>query len=98
MFRRAIMESGGNVFGKNRPIKTPEEALKDAKDLAKQLDCSDDQKWLECLRKVDAKKFISDRVPFPLDNTDFLPHSAQKIFKGSNYSRGRYLCSTPAHH
>ena len=99
LFRRAIMESGADFQFKNMTLsKSANEALQEAKQLAKHFNCSDDHKWLECLRGIDAQEFISEKSPSPTGATEFLPLSAQQTFKGNNYSKGRYLCSTPVYH
>ena len=99
-FNRAIFDSGANFHGKKRGNKSPDEALKDTKQIAKHFNCSDDHKWLDCLRRIDAQEFALDPMipiiyhdngPHPVDNTEFLPLFAQQTFKWDNYSKGNYF-------
>ena len=90
LFKRAIMESGAHLYNKNRPTISKEEALLQAKQLAKRLNCSDDKQWLECLRNVDANQLIVDefQVLFPVEGTEFLPFGAQKAFQMNKFNEG----------
>lgn len=91
LFNRAIMESGANMYRNDKPMMTKEKALKMAKDLAKQLKCEDDNQWLQCLRKVEAKKFLNyvSGSMYPLEGTEFLPYSAQEAFNRIKFNDGR---------
>ena len=84
------MESGAHLYNKNRPVISKEEALQLAKSRAKEEGCTDDMKWLDCLRKVDANKFIlPDRIlTFPVEGTEFLPLSTQKAFNELKFNKG----------
>ena len=100
LFNRAILESGAFMFNKDRPVITTEEALLKAKRLAKQLNCTDDKQWLECLRKVDAKHLqlaadnisqpLFDLFSFPVVGTEFLPISAQQAFHENKFNKGLF--------
>ena len=88
LFNRAILESGADLRTKTGPSPTPNEALKRAKDYAKGFKCSDDYKWLDCLRGVDANSLLHYNLSTFIDGTEFLPQITQKALKGYNYSRG----------
>ena len=91
LFKRAIMESGAHFHNKDRPIITKNESLIRSKAWAAKLNCTDENEWLDCLRKLDPKLFISDMFTdstFPIDDTEFLPFTAQTAFKENNYNRG----------
>ncbi|CAG2100128.1 unnamed protein product, partial [Medioppia subpectinata] len=61
LFKRAIMQSGADIMNKNRGLITRPEALSLAKSVAKNLNCSSDEdKWLECLKAVDAERLKSE--------------------------------------
>ena len=86
------MASGALVHGQTNNT-TPNEALKQAKEVAKHFKCNDDNKWLDCLRGIDAHTFISyatAKLPQVLEGTEFLPHPAQQTFKGQQYSNGNF--------
>ena len=59
LFRRAIMESGSVMFNKDRPVLSASEGLSNAKELAKQVNCSDEKTWLSCLKNVSADQILS---------------------------------------
>ncbi|CAG2112818.1 unnamed protein product [Medioppia subpectinata] len=90
LFKRAIMESGSVMFGKGMEPITKSEALVLAKNTAKQLNCSESEDWLKCLRGVDALEFpktitheilLQKFITFPVFGTEFLPISTQKAFE-----------------
>ncbi|CAG2178506.1 unnamed protein product, partial [Oppiella nova] len=54
LFRRAIMQSGSILGNKDRDPVNRTEALLQTKRLAKQLNCTEREDWLKCLRGVDA--------------------------------------------
>ena len=90
LFKRAIMQSGAAYYSKFRPTVLKEEAILMAIQIAKQLNCSDDNQWLQCLRNVkDAKGFIpfSSLFNFPSIGTEFLPFSPQKAFSDKNFNK-----------
>ncbi|CAG2118762.1 unnamed protein product, partial [Medioppia subpectinata] len=87
LFRRAIMESAAQLANKKRPILTKEEALLVAKQLARSMNCTDGagSEWLECLRGVDAMKFLDYHPDSTYDwnlvyGTDVMPVTAQVAF------------------
>ena len=84
------MQSGAHMYNKDRPIYTPEEGLQMAKDLAKKVNCADNEQWLDCLRKVDAKLLRAERyhLTYPVDGTEFLPLKAQEAFNEHKFNRG----------
>ena len=59
LFKRAIMQSGAHFYNKDRDVITKSEALLMAKELANELNCSDSDNWLKCLRGVDVQDILS---------------------------------------
>ncbi|CAG2114908.1 unnamed protein product, partial [Medioppia subpectinata] len=57
LFKRAIMESGAHYYNSRDPM-SKAEALTFAKQFAKSMNCTDGQKWLDCLRGIDAQALI----------------------------------------
>ena len=97
LFKRAIMQSGANMWNKDRPVVSKEEGLSLAKQTAKHVNCTDNRKWLQCLRNVDAKELA--RFPshignfdytFPIEGTEFLPFSARQAFNEVKFNKGLY--------
>ncbi|CAG2107969.1 unnamed protein product [Medioppia subpectinata] len=90
LFKRAIMQSGADIMNKNRGLITRPEALSLAKSVAKNLNCSSDEdKWLECLKAVDAERLKSETptTVYPLqDNTDFLPELPITAFNAHHFN------------
>ncbi|CAG2116643.1 unnamed protein product, partial [Medioppia subpectinata] len=90
LFKRAIMESGAHYYNSRDPM-SKAEALTFAKQLAKSMNCTDGQKWLDCLRGIDAQALIKgyDTVVqvFPLLDTELLPLPAQKAFKLDSFNK-----------
>ncbi|CAG2167355.1 unnamed protein product [Oppiella nova] len=88
LFKRAIMESGAQLYYKERPILNATEALSQAKEMAKHFDCSEDQ-WLQCLRQLSAEDI--NNYPkisaFPIEGTEFLPVKAQTAFRDGFYNQ-----------
>ena len=89
LFKRAIMQSGAVMFNKDRAVVSPSESLADSKQLAKDLNCSEDKTWLSCMRKVDSKKILLLYKGFTMavEGTDFLPLSAQKAFASNQFNK-----------
>ena len=89
LFKKAVIESGAIYDNKKTPILTKAQALSQAKDTAKHLNCSDNQ-WLDCLRRVDAKLLNSQHRmhPYAIHGTEFLPFTAQEAFKAHSYNSG----------
>ena len=62
--------------------------------MAKHFNCSKDEKWLDCLRTIDAKdilKYAQNGSEFsvnPLEETEFLPFTAQNAFRNKKYNSG----------
>ena len=90
VFKRAIMQSAANMLSKSRPVVSKDDALIEAKALAKRLNCTDDKQWLECLRKVNSKELILEQIvlTFPVEGTEFLPITAQKAFSENKFNKG----------
>lgn len=93
LFRRAILESGTILFNKDKPTVTTSDALEEAKQLAKKLNCTDDKQWLSCLRKVSAKDITdaykrADEIQLPTVGTQFLPFSPQRAFELDQFNEG----------
>ncbi|CAG2117706.1 unnamed protein product [Medioppia subpectinata] len=82
LFSRAILESGSYMNHKDRDVINKTEALLLAKDMAQQLKCSPLEDWLRCLRRADPKDILKfeAEMTFPVEDTEFLPISAQKAF------------------
>ena len=84
------MQSGAILHFNKGEMQTKAEALQTSKQIAKQLNCTDDKQWLQCLRGVDANQIntIETIFTYPLEGTDFLPMSVQNAFNQSNYLQG----------
>ena len=95
LFKRAILESGAYFYGKDREPLSKSEALNRAKQMAKQLNCTDSKQWLECLRKVDAKDVNALQTAlldtFPITDTEFLPFSTNHSFRNRKFNQGNIL-------
>jgi len=88
LFKRSIMESGAHLYNKDRDVLSKSEALIQAKQLAKALNCTDSKQWLECLRKVDSKELAKQNFTvYPLSGTEFLPFMTQKAFKQKIFNK-----------
>ena len=93
LFKRAIMESGAHMFNKDRDIRTKSEVLGDAKNLAKHLNCSENE-WLECLQKVDANHITEATVigtTVATLDTEYLPVSAHTAFETLKFNKGNSI-------
>ncbi len=90
LFKRAILQSGATFGYKERGRITKDEALNEAKKMGQSFNCSDDNQWLDCLRKVDALKLSSYlNITFTtIEETEFLPFSAQNTLKRENFRKG----------
>ena len=84
------MQSGAHMYNKDRPILSKEESITLAKQWAKQLNCTDDKQWLQCLKTVDAKRLAhgGNGLAHPIEGTDFLPISNQKAFSNLKFNKG----------
>jgi len=93
LFQRAILESGASLFYKGNGGVTKIQALTAAKDMSKSFNCSDDNQWLDCLRKVDAQKLnnFNFLASIPIEETDFLPLSSYKALESGNFTKGLYF-------
>ena len=89
LFQRAILESGAQFSQIPQIQMNKKQALDIAKQLSKSFNCSDDNQWLNCLRKVDANKLMSHHFdPKIMDGTDFMPNSTEIAFKTGNFRKG----------
>ena len=90
LFRRAIIESGAQLYNKDIPILTKENAIKNAKQIAREANCTDDKQLLQCLRTVDAHKLVVSKPFYTsfVEGTEFLPLSAQKAFREEKFNKG----------
>ncbi|CAG2102998.1 unnamed protein product [Medioppia subpectinata] len=95
LFRRAIMQSGSVAFNRDRPVVSAAEALQKAKQLARRLNCAqNDDKWLDCLRAIeDPKLFVERSVnksalvwQWPVFGTQFLPVLPNKALKTQSFN------------
>ncbi|CAG2111165.1 unnamed protein product, partial [Medioppia subpectinata] len=91
LFKRVIMQSGAHYYNPDRDPVNTTEALFMAKQFAKSMNCTDEQKWLDCLRGIDAqaliKGFDTNVQIFPILGTEFLPMSAQQAFKQVSFNK-----------
>ncbi|CAG2114772.1 unnamed protein product [Medioppia subpectinata] len=91
LFKRVIMQSGAHYYNPDRDPVNTTEALFMAKQFAKSMNCTDEQKWLDCLRGIDAqaliKGFDTNVQIFPILGTEFLPMSAQQAFKQMSFNK-----------
>ncbi|CAG2169387.1 unnamed protein product, partial [Oppiella nova] len=99
LFKRAIMESGAHMFNKDRDVKTKSEAFAEAKQMAKHLNCSENE-WLECLRKVDAEDLNKVQLGMTVAtlDTEYLPVSALKAFQTQKFNKDLDLMAGVAAH
>ncbi|CAG2114712.1 unnamed protein product, partial [Medioppia subpectinata] len=90
LFKRAIMQSGAHYYNIRDPMNKTE-ALTFAKQFAKSMNCTDGEKWLVCLRGIDANALIkgydTDVQVYPLLDTELLPLPAQKAFKLDSFNK-----------
>ena len=82
------MESGSILFSKADRTYSPDKGLRLAKDTAKQFNCTDN-KWLDCLRKVDAKALADKAGWIHTQQTDFLPLTTYKAFETDKFNKGK---------
>ncbi|CAG2169405.1 unnamed protein product [Oppiella nova] len=75
LFKRAIMQSGAHLYNMDREPLNNIEALSEAKQMAKHVNCSETEDWLQCLRKVDAKDILKLEKSFSslVFGIEFLP-------------------------
>ena len=85
------MQSGAQFYGKNSNIST-DKALNESRLMAHKLNCSDDNKWVDCLREREAKDFIDYDIianyMSPTLETEFLPMRPQMAFQTKNFNKG----------
>ncbi|CAG2179541.1 unnamed protein product, partial [Oppiella nova] len=95
LFKRAIVQSGAEMFHKDRPVLGTVEALSKAKETARKLGCDPyEHKWLDCLRTIeDPNLFLEPTeaevafgVTWPVFGTEFLPVLPQKAFQTNEYN------------
>ncbi|CAG2177705.1 unnamed protein product, partial [Oppiella nova] len=88
LFRRAIMQSGSILGNKDRDPVNKTEALNMAKELSKQLNCTEGEDWLKCLRGVDPSEFAAlyKKPTYAVFGTQYLPVSAQNAFENNNFN------------
>ncbi|CAG2180771.1 unnamed protein product, partial [Oppiella nova] len=88
MFKRAIMESGARLYNKDRDVLNTTEALLEAKQMARLMNCSESEDWLKCLRKADGMAVINldNALIVSVLGTEFLPISAQKAFETKKFN------------
>ncbi|CAG2166539.1 unnamed protein product, partial [Oppiella nova] len=88
LFHRAILESGADLHNqKGGGALNTAKALSETKLLSKHFNCTDEHKWLDCLRALPAKRFLEYEITLaPLDGTEFLPLAAQQAFQQLKYN------------
>ncbi|CAG2116374.1 unnamed protein product [Medioppia subpectinata] len=89
MFKRAIMESGANMYNKDREVVNKTEAMALGKNIAKQLKCNETEDWIQCLRRADAKDILKYENPigtYPVFGTEFLPIFARQAFNEKKFN------------
>ncbi|CAG2177880.1 unnamed protein product, partial [Oppiella nova] len=88
LFKRAIMQSGAHMYNKDRDVISKSEALKEGKQKAKDLGCSESEDWVQFLRNVNPRELVDGNKPvtFPVFGTEFLPLSAQKAFQTNQFN------------
>ena len=96
LFKRAIMQSAALLYNKDKPVISPSDALREAKNLARSLDCKV-KTWLKCLKRknykdIMAKGFKYNQNFIPL-GIDFIPVPPQKAFNEYLFNKGLYFIS-----
>ncbi|CAG2113156.1 unnamed protein product, partial [Medioppia subpectinata] len=89
LFKRAIMESGANMYNKDRDVVNKTKALSQGKAIAKQLKCNETEDWIQCLRRADARDIIKYWDLFdtyPVFGTEFLPIRTQQAFNEKKFN------------
>ncbi|CAG2115823.1 unnamed protein product, partial [Medioppia subpectinata] len=93
LFKRAIMQSGALFYNKHRYPMVKSEALLVSKQLAKNMNCSEEEEdnWLECLRGFEAQELMDGydtrRQLSALSDTEFLPMNAQNMFENKLFNK-----------
>ncbi|CAG2115701.1 unnamed protein product [Medioppia subpectinata] len=94
LFKRAIMQSGALFYNKHRYPMVKSEALLVSKQLAKNMNCSEEEEdnWLDCLRSFEAQELMDGydtrRQLSALSDTEFLPMNAQNMFENQLFNKG----------
>ncbi|CAG2108142.1 unnamed protein product, partial [Medioppia subpectinata] len=89
MFQRAIMESGAQMYNKDRDVVNKTEAISNGKAMAKGLKCNETEDWIQCLRRADAKdllKYEPSLATYPVFGTEFLPIRTQQAFNDKKFN------------
>ncbi|CAG2102396.1 unnamed protein product [Medioppia subpectinata] len=58
LFKRAIMQSGANMYNRDRDVVNKTEAISQGKAMAKGLKCNETEDWIQCLRRADVKDIL----------------------------------------
>ena len=91
------MQSGAQMYSKDRPVVGTVDALSEAKQLAQRLGCDPyDYQWLDCLRAIDdpdlfievPKNGAAHTITYPVFGTEFLPVLPHKAFESNQFNSG----------
>ncbi|CAG2120566.1 unnamed protein product, partial [Medioppia subpectinata] len=84
------MESGAQMYNKDRGVVNTTEALSQAKAIAIGLKCNESEDWVHCLRRADPKdilKYVNPIATYPVFGTEFLPISARQAFNEKKFNQ-----------
>ena len=91
LFKRAIISSGAIYHKQGFLYLTKEVAFAATKQLANQLNCTDDKQLLTCLRKSNAQDIIKHGEALGggiVEGSEFLPVNSQQAFQQGKYNKG----------
>ncbi|CAG2119629.1 unnamed protein product [Medioppia subpectinata] len=83
------MESGANMYNKDRDVVNKTEAMALGKTIAAQLKCNETEDWIQCLRRADPKDILKYENPigsYPVFGTEFLPIRTQQAFNEKKFN------------
>ena len=92
LFKRAILESGSAYYYTGKGAVDKSFNLNHAKNFSKIIHNCSDADWLDCLKKIHAKKFNKYNskkwyVDKPIDGDEFMPENAQKMIKSGKFHK-----------
>ena len=90
------MQSGAHMFYKEKDAYDVDQYVNQTKQIAKQLNCSEADDWIQCLRGIDAKEFqkYSAFQVFPFIGTEFRNITAQKAFDDMKFNSGMTMINS----